>query len=130
MIVSSIIALLESKTAITDLVANRIYANRIPQAMSTYPCILIRTVSVVPNPTFDGASRHDYEFIDIHVKARALSECDAIAKIIRTQIEDTVGTYDGVDIVGISFQQSGADDYNDTLELKERQIEFKIHYKR
>ena len=126
---AGIIEMVKSKQAITDVLGSdplRLYPIVLPQGLNTYPAATYRTVSRIPNRTFDGRSCYDYMMVDIHVMAQTHRQAAQVADIIRDNIEDIQGVFDGVRINGVSYMDSGEDGWLDTIKKYSHQIEFKI----
>ena len=126
---NGVIALMETKSAITDLISSnpmRIYRDVVAQGVTTYPAIEYSTNITVGHPTFDGASTIDFNFIRMHVFADLASEAENLVNVLRKELEDESGTYSGLEIKNIRYVDSGADDYLDGIEKHTKMIEFQI----
>lgn len=125
--------MVNTKSAITDLIGTspmRLFPILLPQGQSTFPAMTYSTVSLVGNPSFDGASELDHLSVDFHAYANSILTIDDLLTTFRTELEDTRGTFNGVNIRNVRFYESGSDDYLDTIEKKTRQIEMRISYLR
>ncbi len=123
--------LLASKSAITSELGSplRLNPNRIKQGVKTFPSGYYRTVSIQGNPNFQGASKHDFNMVDLYLYANTLSECEALAKIIRENIEDETGTYNGIELTAVRFMGESTD-WADELEKHTIQMEFFVSSRR
>jgi hypothetical protein len=126
-------ALVATKTNITDLIGTapmRFFPIFIPQKNTVFPAIAYKELPTDPVNTFDGGSTYDFHRLDIHFYARTYPEVKTLFETFRTEIEDTVGTYDSVEIDHIWFQPSGMEDYLDELKLWTKHMELKIAVRR
>lgn len=127
-----LVALIKSKTAITDLIGTnptRLYPLRLPQA-TQYPAVVYRVNNNQDRSTFDGASTYDFSFVDLFCYAKTYDEASELWETLRTELEDTVGVFGGVNITHVWYMDSGSEDYLDSLELETKQLELKIGYTR
>ncbi len=124
-----VIELINSKPALTAELGTNVYPITLDQRTS-YPAATYRTVSQIGNRTFDGASRYDFNMLEFHVYATLKDDVDRIVALLRKELEGTFGTFAGVVINGISFMDSGSDDYLETLEKHTKSIEFKVDTRR
>lgn len=127
-----LVALIKSKTAITDLIGTsptRLYPLKLPQETS-YPAVAYRVNSNDDRSTFDGASTYDFAFVDLFCYGKTYDSVSELWETLRTELEDSVGTFGGVNITHVWYVNSGAEDYLDELELETKQLELKIGYTR
>lgn len=129
-----LVALINSKTAITDVIGNRFYPRILPQGLSTFPAATFRVNNNIDHSDFDGASRYDFAFIDIWCYAKkdpsGYAKANELYELFRKELEESSGTYNGVEIEYVKYMPSGAEDYLDNLELYSKQLELRISYKR
>ncbi len=128
-----IITLVKSKSAITDLIGTnptRLYPSVLPQGLSTFPAISYRTVTIVSNPNFDGASQLDHAMVDFHIFADTKSEVEELADTLRDELEDEEGIFSGLTIKNVRYVDSGQDDWLDDIEKHSKQIEFNYSHTR
>jgi len=126
-------ALVATKTNITDLIGTspmRFWPIFLLQKNKLFPAITFRELPIDPTNTFDGGSTYDFHHLDIHFYARTYPEVKILFDTFRTEIEDTVGTYNSVEIDHIWFQTSGLEDYIDELKLWTKHMELKIAVRR
>ncbi len=123
--------LMASKSAITAELGSplRLNPNRIKQGETTFPAGYYRTVSVQGNPRFQGASKHDFNYVDLFLYANTLGECESLAKIIRENIEDETGTYNSIEITAVRFMNLNTD-WADELEKHTIRMEFFVSSRR
>ncbi len=123
--------LIASKSAITAELGSppRLNPNRLKQGNTTFPAGYYRTVSIQGTPTFEGASKHDFNRVDFFFYANSLSKLESLAKIFRENIEDSIGTYNGIEITSVRFMDAGTD-WADELEKHTIQMEFFISSRR
>jgi hypothetical protein len=122
-----------SKANITALIGTspmRIFPVLLPQALTNFPAIAYREVFNEPSNTFDGASTYDYHTIDFHFYGKTYSSMKTLYETFRSEIEDSVGTYDSVQIDHVWYQGSGLEDYLDDLLLWTKHMELKISVRR
>ena len=127
-----VISLIKSKAAITSLIGNspsRIYPNVLPQGVSG-DALVYRTVSNIGNPSFDGASRMDFMMADFIAYSDTRSGVENLVSVLRNNIEDESGTYSGVNIQNVRYEDSGGDDWLDDINKYTKQAEFQISVKR
>jgi len=132
-----LIALVKTKSNLTDVIGVgtdadplRMYPDHLPQGLSTFPAISYKELLLEPSNTFDGASTLDFHRIDIQFYSRTSKATKDLFNLFRTEIEDTVGTYGGVNIHHIWFQTSGLADFIDNLKLYIKHAEYKIAVRR
>lgn len=127
-----LVALINSKTAITDIIGTnpmRLFPVKLPQNTS-YPAVAYRVNNNDDRATFDGASTYDFGFVDLFCYGKTYSDVHNLWNVLRSELEDTVGTFGGVNITHVWYMPSGAEDYLDSLELETKQLELKIGYTR
>ncbi len=127
-----LVALVATKSAITDLIGTdpmRMDPVFLPQK-KTYPAITFKEMPLEPTNTFDGASTYDFHHLDIHFYAKTYDVVNNIFDVFRTEIEDSVGTFAGVNIDHVWFVASGMEDYIDDYKYWTKQMELKIAVKR
>lgn len=126
-----LIDLMETKPALIAELGDpiRVRPLRLEQK-EVFPAATYRMVSQIGNRTFDGASEYDFNMLEIHVYAELIDDVERIVGLIRREIEDTTGTFAGVVINGISYVDSGGNEYSDELEKHIKSIEFKVDTRR
>lgn len=124
-----VITLIDSKSALVTELGTRVYPLRLAQG-TNYPAATYRTVSQIGNRSFDGPSRYDFNMLEFHVYADKKADVDRIIALLRTELEGTFGTFNSLVINGISFIDSGGDDYLEDLEKHTKSIEFKVDTRR
>lgn len=127
------IALVKTKTNVTNLIGTdpyRIFPIYLPQSLNTFPSITYRIVNINPANTFDGGSTYDEYYMDLFFYGRTIDSTRNLFDVFRLEIEDTVGTYSGVEIEHIWFIESGDEDYLDDLKLYTKRMELKIAVQR
>lgn len=123
-----VLAIVETKTAITDIIGTspvRLYPNVLPQGVTSFPAMAYRTVSINGNPSFDGASRLDFNMLEF-IAYGTKTQVENLIDVTRTQMEDTRGTFSGTVIKNVRYVDSGGDDWLDTIEKFTKSIEFKV----
>lgn len=121
--------MINGKTAITDLIGSdpmRFYPDILPQGQSTFPAVVYSTNVIVSHPTFDGASRIDFNMVDFHAYADTKSEVEDVIDTFRDELEDTSGTFSSLVIKNVRYVDSGGDDWLDDIEKRTKSIEFQI----
>ena len=130
MIKPAVIALVKSKSAITDEIGTnptRIYPRVVPQGLATYPAVTFRDVSTRNTVDFDDTENDlDFANIDFHFYADTALEAEQLAKLFRNELNASSGTFGGENITDVRFVPSGFDDYSDTLEKYIYQIELQF----
>lgn len=128
-----LVALVKSKTAITNLIGTtptRFYPNQLPQGLADFPASTYRIVDVDPRSSFDGGSKYDFAFVDIHCYGRSYGEATELWQTMRSELEDSVGTFNTIEIDHVWYMNSGQEDYLEDLDLETKQLELKIAYRR
>lgn len=120
-------------TALIDDNPIRFYGNDLPQGLKTFPAVTCRTVSVTGRPTFDGASEYDFTVVDIHCYGRDRDDgtsgedvANDLWEVIRKEMEDSKGTFAGVQIDYVRMSGGGHEDYLEKLNLHTKQLELTI----
>lgn len=127
-----LVSLVSSKTAITDIIGTspmRFFPKKLPQETS-YPAVAYKITHNEGRPTFDGASKYDFCHVDLQCYGKKYSDVFNLWTVLRSELEDTVGTFNSVNITHIWYMPSGAEGYLETLELETKQLELKIGYTR
>ena len=131
MIAAPMRALFASKTAITAVLGStplRLYANALPQN-PILPACYFREVSTVPTNEFSGASTFDYLSVDFFLITQSKADSESVGDTIRSQIENTSGTFSGIVINHILFIGDNSD-YITDLKIYTRRIEFQFNVRR
>lgn len=86
----------------------RIYPSRykINQIDGTLPFIVYQVVSDIPNMTKNGVSTYDYVSVQITLVHSKYSELMTLSANVRTALDYVSGTYDGVVVDKIFFENS------------------------
>lgn len=127
----AIIALCRSSSSITDIIGSnpiRLYPGVLPQGLTAFPAVAFRKVSIIPNPSFDGASRMDFNHVDFHFYADTELEARDLADAFRT-LEDTEGIFAGTEVANVRFIGS-SDDYLSQTKKYTISEEYRISTKR
>lgn len=128
-----LVALVKSKTAITDLIGTaptRFFPRELPQGLGSFPASAFRFVDTDPRDTFEGGSTYDFAFVDIFCYGRNSEDVFNLWAVMRKELEDSVGTFNAVEIDHVWYMPSGVEDYIPELELETKQLELKIAYRR
>ena len=128
-----LVALVKSKTAITDLIGSnptRFYPRMLPQGLSTFPAGTFRMVDNIDTSDSNGASTYDFAMIDIHSYGRTYGDAEGLYEAMRTALVDENGVYAGIDLDYVWYSPSGDEDYLDDLQLYTKRLELKIAYRR
>lgn len=127
-------AMVKSKTAITDVIGSgddcRFYPVSLPQGLKQYPAASYKWFNNRGNDDFDGASTHDFGYVDIQCCGKNYDDARDLWKTMRKQLEDTEGTFAGIEITGVDFMDSGMEDELDEQNLVSKQLELMISYLR
>lgn len=121
-----ILALIDSKTAITDEIGSRLWPKVIPQGKTTFPQGTYRSVSVITHRTFDGGGKMIFASVDFHIHAGKQAKADEITQTFKDELEDESGTYEGYDIKTVAYIDSGDGGWLDTTEKQTSNIELQF----
>lgn len=131
---SGMVALVESKTEITDLIGSgvdcRFKPYPYPQGDATFPGADYRITNIEDRPTMDSPSKYDYAYFDIQIRARTRAECGEVWRAMRKALEYESGTYAGVDIDDVMYVPSGQTDFIEQQNIHTKLLELKVAYKR
>lgn len=131
---SGLVALVESKTDITDLIGSgadcRFKPYPYPQALKLFPGADYRITSVDDRPTMDSPSKYDYAYVDIQIRAKSNTKCGEVWRVLRKGLEYESGLFGGVEIDDVMYVPSGQSDYIPEQKLHTKLLELKIAYKR
>jgi hypothetical protein len=111
--------ILSNDSAVAPLVTEggviRIYPSRykINQQNGTLPFIVYQVVSDIPNMTKNGVSTYDYVSVQITLVHSKYSELMTLSANVRTALDYVSGTYDGVVVDKIFFENS-VESFDDT----------------
>ena len=129
----AIISLLESKTAITDLIGSgasmRLTPKVMPQNSSNWPVMTYNMQNVIP--VNDGSGKSDFEFrsVDFFAYAKIQDDAEDLINTVREELEDERGTWGGVEVNHILYMTDSTD-YLEDLELHTHQLELQFNYRR
>lgn len=87
--------ILTSNTALNTAVSGRISPLRLPHGV-TFPAISYFQVSLVANNTQSGYSKSDFARVQINIFSIGLASCLDIADKVRTAMQISPGTFNGV----------------------------------
>lgn len=117
---AAVIALLKSKTAITDIVGTSVFADHMPQAELSNGIVLF-VISENPQMALDGATGLDQARIQLNAFSKTRAEANRIAWTIWTELNGFAGSVSNVQVKGVSRSsgvsyrtdrvQSGSDEY-------------------
>ena len=118
----AIMRLLESKSEITALVGNKIYANRLPQNAET-PSIVLWVVTETPHMHLEGAVGMDQALFQFDSNAKTQWQANELAWTIWTVLDGFQGISDSVEIKGVD-RSSGLRYGTDRVEAGSDQYRF------
>lgn len=127
------ITLVKAKSNITDIIGtspSRIFPVILPQKNTTFPAITFKVNTINPANTFDGGSTYDEYYMDLFFYGRTIDSIKDLFDTFRSEIEDSTGTYNSVEIEHIWFIEGGDEDYLDNLDLWTKRMELKITVQR
>ena len=123
-----LIGLINSKTPITDLIDDRIYPKILPQGLKDYPSVTYKVIGTTDNPDLNNPSGHDFVSVDFQCYGKTDIEAETVYDTMREELEQSSGTFRGVEITGVQYMPSGADDYLEDLKVFTKQLELRIDY--
>jgi hypothetical protein len=94
--------ILTSNSALNTAVSGRISPLRLPQAI-TFPAISYFQVSLIPNNTQSGYSKSDFARVQVNIFGLTLASCLEIADKTRTAMQISSGTFNGVYVHQVKF---------------------------
>lgn len=118
-------ALVQSKTAITDLLSTRLYSNTIPQGTQK-PMGYFRAVSAPRTYTFDGIDDLQDNTLDVFLYAETATELENLLNVFETELTNQSGTYNGVVIYDTRIIGGGATEYSEDHKAHVGTMEIKI----
>ena len=120
--------LLSSASAVTDIVANRIYPLRVPDK-TAFPCITYQTISNVPYNSKSGFTSYQSR-VQVNVFENDYNNAFILSDAIKTALADKVGTFGGVVVQGTKFlnQIDQEEDFADGFGLVHFILDFNITY--
>ena len=118
--------LLSSASAVTDIVANRIYPLRVPDK-TTFPCITYQTISNVPYNSKSGFTSYQSR-VQVNVFENDYNNAFILSDAIKTALADKVGTFGSVVVQGTKLlnQIDQEEDFADGFGLVHFILEFSI----
>lgn len=125
-----LVALVKTKTAITDVIGSspmRFYPVKLKQDQ-TVPAVAYRFFNNEDRSTFDGASTYDFAYVDLQCYGKSYADVNNLWNILRSELEDSTGTFNSVVIDHVWYMDSGVEGYIESLELETKQLELKIGY--
>jgi hypothetical protein len=105
MIGQAIYTLLSTNVGIKAIVDTRIYP-MLAEQFADMPYIVYRTISKVPNNTKGGGRGFDRYRVQIDCVGTSFTSLEDLADKVRTAIDDRVGTYGAVTILGSRFEDT------------------------
>ena len=104
----AIYSILSNDSSVSSSVGNRIFPSRYIDESGKYqlPFISYQVVSVEPNNTKNGVSTYDYTTAQINIVGNSYNDVITLAQNVRTALDYTSGTYEGVVVDKIFFENS------------------------
>ena len=111
----AIYSILSNDSSVSSLVGTRIFPSRYIDESGKYqlPFISYQVVSVEPNNTKNGVSTYDYTTAQINIVGNSYNDVITLAQNVRTALDYTSGTYEGV-VVDKIFYQDQNELYDDS----------------
>jgi len=94
--------ILTNNSALNTAVGGRISPLRLPQATS-FPAISYYQVSIIANNTQTGYSKSDFARVQINIFSIGLASCLDIADKVRAAMQIIPGTFNGVVVHNVKF---------------------------
>jgi hypothetical protein len=79
---------------------------KVSEGNTTLPFIVYQVVSDIPNMTKNGVSTYDYVSVQITLVSSKYKDLMTLSKNVRTALDYVSGTYDGVVVDKIFFENS------------------------
>lgn len=121
-----ILSLIDSKTAITDEIGDRLFPKVIPQGETTFPQGTYRKVSVITNRNFDGGGKLIRASVDFAIAANSQKKADEIVQTFKDELEDETGTFAGYEIRTVAYVDSGEGSWLDVTKKQTSNIELQF----
>ena len=104
----AIYSILSNDSSVSSSVGTRIFPSRYIDESGNYqlPFISYQVVSVEPNNTKNGVSTYDYTTAQINIVGNSYNDVITLAQNVRTALDYTSGTYEGVVVDKIFFENS------------------------
>lgn len=104
----AIYSILSNDSSVSSTVGTRIFPSRYIDESGKYqlPFISYQVVSVEPNNTKNGVSTYDYTTAQINIVGNSYNDVITLAQNVRTALDYTSGTYEGVVVDKIFFENS------------------------
>jgi hypothetical protein len=115
MIADHLYSFLSTQSGITTLVSTRIYPVILPQE-PTYPCITYREDSNDWDETFGGQEGMVDSYYNIDAWAKTFAEVTSIGNAIRSAMQNTVGSFGGINIHKCVVDTGPITVYEDSVE--------------
>lgn len=109
-------AILLSSSAITDLVIDRVYPDRVPQE-TPFPLIAYTLVSIDPTQIKGAVSPNDVISIQVDIYSQSYETTQGLDTSVRAALDQFKGTQNGVIIQNIDFKNTGAGRYDEVLNV-------------
>lgn len=125
MIGRALVGLVNSKTALTDLIGHKFWGGKLLQGYEA-PKGYYRNVSKVYDYSFDGQTDLKTGSTDIFLYASEQTELQDLMATFELQLNEQSGTYNGVDIYYTRIRNSGADGWSEEQNAYVGRIEIQI----
>ena len=104
----AIYSILSNDSSVSSTVGTRIFPSRYIDESGKYqlPFISYQVISVEPNNTKNGVSTYDYTTAQINIVGNSYNDVITLAPNVRTALDYTSGTYEGVVVDKIFFENS------------------------
>ena len=97
MIADHFYSYITAQSSVTSLVSTRIYPVILPQK-PVYPCVTFREDSHEIGETFDGQSGPTDSYYQVDAWAKTYAEATSIGNAIRSALQNTTGSFGGINI--------------------------------
>lgn len=101
----AIFNILTNASAVTDIVGSQIFPDMATQ-QATYPFIVYEINSTTSTETKDGPSKLDEVTVNVMSYSNSYQQAQELAAKVRTALDRTRGTFEGVEVQSIQFENS------------------------
>ena len=125
----AIYALLNSSTALAALVTDRIYLDTRPEA-DLLPAVVYEVISDRQDNARLGEQEKASARIQVNCLAQMAEDAANVREAVRQACHNQSGTFAGVTVISCLQEGSGADSYDELVNIYVKPMDFTIHYLR
>ena len=125
----AIYALLNSSTVLTALVTNRIYLDTRPEA-DPLPAVVFELISDRQDNACLGEPEKATARIQVNCLGQMAEDAVNVREAVKTACHNQSGVFGGVTVLACLQEGSGADSYDELVNIYVKPMDFTIHYLR